>query len=144
MGSYKTLRTADLDLSRLDKVVLGGMAIEVIDPVTEYADLMESLFDFDLIRSAVRTAELRPCFDAMHAVTGPYGQEIFQRRLGAGAGGRGETRFPCRTSGAVIPTPTFSTLPICGQVWNSPKDLTSAPPRMAMGTATSFSAPGVS
>ena len=30
---------------------LGGMSVEVIDPVTDYAELMQQLFDFDAMRA---------------------------------------------------------------------------------------------
>ena len=33
---------------------VGGMTVEVIDPVADYAELMETLFDFDAIREHVR------------------------------------------------------------------------------------------
>ena len=58
------------------------MTVEVIDPVADYAELMESLFDFDAIR-ALFAGGFRMVFDAMHAVTGPYAMEIFEKRLGA-------------------------------------------------------------
>lgn len=64
---------------------LGSMAVEVIDPVSDYADLMESLFDFDAVRDLV-ARDFRLKFDAMHAVTGPYAVEILERRLGASEG----------------------------------------------------------
>jgi len=57
----------------------------VIDPVADYAELMESLFDFPAIRAAL-AGGLTMTFDAMSAVTGPYAHEIFERRLGAPAG----------------------------------------------------------
>ena len=56
---------------------------QVIDPVADYADLMESLFDFEAIRALFKTG-FRMKFDAMHAVTGPYAKEVFLNRLGAG------------------------------------------------------------
>ncbi len=59
------------------------MAVEVIDPVVDHADLMATLFDFDRIGKLLRSAGFRLCFDAMHAVTGPYAHEIFINRLGA-------------------------------------------------------------
>jgi phosphoglucomutase len=46
---------------------------------------MESLFDFAAIRDLL-AGGFRLCFDAMHAVTGPYAREILERRLGAPAG----------------------------------------------------------
>lgn len=64
---------------------LGEMEIEVIDPVADYAALMETLIDFDAIRDLIsRGFTLR--FDAMHAITGPYAVEILERRLGAKRG----------------------------------------------------------
>jgi len=63
---------------------LDGMAVEVIDPVTAYADLMETLVDFDRIRALIARPGFSMMFDAMHAVTGPYAREIFETRLGAG------------------------------------------------------------
>jgi phosphoglucomutase len=61
------------------------MRVEIVDPVAEYAALMERLFDFDAIR-ALFAGGFRMAFDAMHAVTGPYAHEILERRLGAPAG----------------------------------------------------------
>ena len=62
-----------------------GMEIEVVDPVEDYAALMEELFDFDAIRRMI-SAGFTLRFDAMHAVTGPYASEILERRLGAAQG----------------------------------------------------------
>ncbi len=56
------------------------MIVEGIDPVVDYANLMEELFDFDLIRKAI-AGGLTFRFDAMNAVTGPYAHEIFEKRL---------------------------------------------------------------
>ncbi|MBS0476632.1 MAG: alpha-D-glucose phosphate-specific phosphoglucomutase, partial [Proteobacteria bacterium] len=71
----------DIDLDIIGTVTVGDMAVEVIDPVADYAELMESLFDFAAIRAAV-AGGLSMAFDAMHAVTGPYAHEILERRLG--------------------------------------------------------------
>jgi len=71
----------DVDLDRIGTFEAGGMTIEVVDPVTDYAELMETLFDFDAIRSLV-AGGFSVAFDAMHAVTGPYATEILVRRLG--------------------------------------------------------------
>ena len=80
-----TLDTPDLPLDRLGEQQLGSMTIEVVDPVADYASLMETLFDFNAIRGLLKTGfTLR--FDAMHAVTGPYAVEILERRLGAAPG----------------------------------------------------------
>ncbi|QDH33655.1 alpha-D-glucose phosphate-specific phosphoglucomutase [Porphyrobacter sp. YT40] len=70
-----------VDLDRIGTSQVGEMVVEVIDPVADYADLMEELFDFDAIRAAVQNG-LSMAFDAMHAVTGPYAHDILERRLG--------------------------------------------------------------
>jgi phosphoglucomutase len=46
---------------------------------------MATLFDFSAIREAVKDG-MTMCFDAMHAVTGPYAHEILEHRLGFRAG----------------------------------------------------------
>ncbi len=82
---YHIVDGAPVELATLGEQRVAGLVVEVIDPVTDYADLMESLFDFDAIRDHLsRGFRLR--FDAMHAVTGPYAVELLERRLGAPAG----------------------------------------------------------
>lgn len=82
---WLALDTPDIDLDALGDVTVGGMTVSVIDPVADYADLMETLFDFAAIRAAVADG-LTATFDAMHAVTGPYAREILENRLGFPAG----------------------------------------------------------
>lgn len=77
---------ADVDLDHIGTATIGDMVVEVIDPVADYADLMEELFDFAAIRAAVASGALTIAFDAMHAVTGPYAREILEGRLGCAAG----------------------------------------------------------
>ncbi len=86
-------KIADLPLVNIDvlgKTEFTGFAagetftVEVIDAVQDYADLMQSLFDFAAIRQLLASGfEMK--FDAMHAVTGPYAKEILVNRLGAPA-----------------------------------------------------------
>ncbi len=75
----------DVDLDTIGETQVGGLTVEVIDSVTDYAALMESLFDFEAIRAAVQSG-FTMAFDAMHAVTGPYATEILERRLGFAPG----------------------------------------------------------
>ncbi|MCK9200719.1 MAG: alpha-D-glucose phosphate-specific phosphoglucomutase [Gallionella sp.] len=84
LAEYRTLDVADVALDELGETALGQMTVQVIDPVADYAELMESLFDFDAIRSLL-SGGFRIKFDAMHAVTGPYAREILVNRLGAPA-----------------------------------------------------------
>ncbi|AFY92482.1 alpha-D-glucose phosphate-specific phosphoglucomutase [Chamaesiphon minutus] len=83
---YQIIDAPDVDIDTLGTSELGGMVVEVIDAVNDYVDLMQSLFDFDRIQQFLTTDGFRMCIDAMHAVTGPYADQIFQQRLGAPAG----------------------------------------------------------
>lgn len=82
---YHTLKTDDLDLDKIGEQPLGEMQVHVIDAVADYAELMQNLFDFDLMRERLAQG-FKICFDAMHAVTGPYAKTILEQQLGAAAG----------------------------------------------------------
>ncbi|MCC6863283.1 MAG: alpha-D-glucose phosphate-specific phosphoglucomutase [Rhodobacteraceae bacterium] len=82
---YRIMDAQDIDLGRVGRASLGGMIVDVIDPVADYVTLMESLFDFGAIR-AMFASGFRMRMDSMCAVTGPYAVEILERRLGAAAG----------------------------------------------------------
>ena len=86
LREYRVFESADVELAETGSTMLGAMEVEIIDPVAEYADLMESLFDFEALRALLSGGRFRMCFDAMHAITGPYAHEILERRLGAPAG----------------------------------------------------------
>ena len=70
IDTYKTVNAADIDLDKVGTFELAGMKVAVIDPVADYAELMESLFDFNAIRNMFGLG-FRMVFDAMSAVTGP-------------------------------------------------------------------------
>lgn len=81
---YRIIETADVDLDQLGTIRLGPTEVEVIDPVEDYARLMQQLFDFDRISGLFKSG-FRLRFDAMSAVTGPYATRIFHDLLGASA-----------------------------------------------------------
>ena len=83
---YLTVEAADIDLQRDGATTLGAMQVEVVDPVASYARLMQRLFDFERIRALLTRGNFRLCFDAMHAITGPYAHAILEGQLGAPAG----------------------------------------------------------
>jgi phosphoglucomutase len=85
LSSYKISDASAPDLDTIGKQMLDGMVVEIVDPVQDYAALMDELFDFPAIR-ALFASGFRMRFDAMSAVTGPYAHEILERRLGAAAG----------------------------------------------------------
>ena len=86
ISQYKISDGADIDLDRIGASQLGSMTVDIIDSVNDYADLMQTLFDFDAIRALFASGAFRMRFDAMHAVTGPYAKAILEKRLGAGVG----------------------------------------------------------
>ncbi len=84
IAEYRIADAPDVVLDVFGDSKLGDMTVSVIDPVADYAELMESLFDFGAIRELL-AGGFRIKFDAMHAVTGPYAKEILVNRLGAPA-----------------------------------------------------------
>jgi phosphoglucomutase len=82
---YKIVDAPDIDLSRIGPVRVGEMTVDVIDPVADYAELMEQLIDFEAIAALFRSG-FRMQFDALSAITGPYAKAILEGRLGAPAG----------------------------------------------------------
>ncbi|MER8907190.1 alpha-D-glucose phosphate-specific phosphoglucomutase [Mesorhizobium sp. M0854] len=96
ISSFKIADIGQVDIDTIGTVKTGDMTVEIIDPVADYAELMESLFDFDALRALFRSG-FRMRFDAMHAVTGPYAKEILENRLGA----------PNGTARNFIPLPDF-------------------------------------
>jgi phosphoglucomutase len=87
---YKIAELPLVDINAIGKTEFPGVnngetfTVEIIDAVQDYADLMQSLFDFPAIRQLLVSGfEMK--FDAMHAVTGPYAKEILVNRLAAPA-----------------------------------------------------------
>ncbi len=73
----------DVDLEKVGaETRVLDTVVEVIDPVSDYALLMEELFDFKEIRRLFASG-FTMLYDALHAVTGIYAREIFVNRLGA-------------------------------------------------------------
>ena len=85
IDAYRIVDAPDVDIDRIGVARLGDMVVEIVDSVENYSTLMQSLFDFDLIRAAFRNG-LTMRFDAMSAVTGPYGRVILEDMLGAATG----------------------------------------------------------
>lgn len=82
---YKIFDAPDIDLSKIGTQKLGDMVIEVIDPVKDYVEMMERIFDFAALKKLFANG-FTMRFDAMNAVTGPYAVRIFEEILGAAKG----------------------------------------------------------
>jgi phosphoglucomutase len=83
---YRIAEAPHVDIDHTGETRLGDLLIQVIDPVADYAELMQSLFDFEGIRALFGSGLFRMRFDAMHAVTGPYASRILEELLGAEPG----------------------------------------------------------
>ena len=82
IDAWHAVDAPDVDLDTDGETQVGDATVEIVDPVADYAALMERLFDF----AAIRAANLTMAFDAMSAVTGPYAHEILENRLGFASG----------------------------------------------------------
>lgn len=85
ISEYQIADAPDISLGKTGFQQIDTMSVEVIDSVSDYSDLMSKIFDFDAI-AALLQSDFKMCFDAMHAVTGPYGKSILEHQLGAPAG----------------------------------------------------------
>lgn len=74
---------SDVDLSKIGETKVGNLAIEIIDSTKDYIEMLKDIFDFDLIRSFIKSnPKFTVLFDALNGVTGPYGYELFVNELG--------------------------------------------------------------
>ena len=83
---YRTLESDPLDLDKKGSRRIGETEVVVIDPVKDYAELMQELFDFERIHQLFNSGLFTLRFDAMHAITGPYARHILEGMLGAEPG----------------------------------------------------------
>ncbi|TAL51581.1 MAG: alpha-D-glucose phosphate-specific phosphoglucomutase [Methylovulum sp.] len=83
IDSYKTVNFGDIDLDNIGTQYKDNLKITIIDPVSDYAELMQSLFDFPLLRQSISSGYITLLFDAMSAITGPYAKRILVDILGA-------------------------------------------------------------
>lgn len=105
---YKIIDMQIIPIDKIGSYQLSEMEVEVIDPVVDYADLMESLFDFGKIKELIKSSDFDMCYDAMSAVTGPYAEEILGKRLGLNPGNMINTQ-PLMNFGGKHPDPNLTT-----------------------------------
>ena len=82
---YKIAACGDVDLDKIGEQPVKNMKVKIVDSVSDYADLMQTIVDFDKIKTLFASGFCM-CFDAMHAVTGPYAHTILEDMLGAPKG----------------------------------------------------------
>jgi phosphoglucomutase len=86
IDNYRIATMADVDLDSIGTQQIGDIKITIVDPVSDYAELMQSIFDFPLLKQSISSGYISLCFDAMHAITGPYAKGILEDMLGAQPG----------------------------------------------------------
>ncbi|MBK2028751.1 alpha-D-glucose phosphate-specific phosphoglucomutase [Francisella noatunensis] len=74
-----------VNLNEIGTYRIENTTVEVINSVTDYAELMQQIFDFDKIRELFAN-DFKVRFDSMSAVSGPYAKYIFETLLQAPAG----------------------------------------------------------
>lgn len=83
IDNYKIAVMDDVDLDHIGIQKIDGITINIIDPVSDYAQLMQTIFDFPLLKEQIGSGKITLLFDAMSAITGPYAKRIFVDMLGA-------------------------------------------------------------
>lgn len=83
---YNIAEIADINIDIICQQQIDDLIINIIDPVADYVELMGTIFDFDFLRNSISSNYITLCFDAMHAITGPYATNIFEDSLGANKG----------------------------------------------------------
>lgn len=84
ISSYKVLEASPVDLSKLGDTTYGSLKVSIIDSVSDYVELLETIFDFQLIKSFLTShkSDFKVLFDGLHGVTGPYAKAILLDTLG--------------------------------------------------------------
>ena len=97
--SYKVIELPPIDLSKLGDSTYGPLKVSIIDSVSDYVELLQSIFDFPLIKSFLseHKSDFRVLFDGLHGVTGPYARGILVETLG----------LPTSSIQNCVPSPDF-------------------------------------
>lgn len=73
-----------IDLSVIGETKYGPTEVLIIDSVADYVELLQGIFDFQLIKDFLQNnaESFRILFDGLHGVTGPYARAILVDTLG--------------------------------------------------------------
>ena len=85
--SYKIVKEqpSAVDVAQVGQYKFGEMAVEVVDATKDYSELMQSIFDFALLKRFLARSDFSLIYDTMHGVAGPFAHRIFVADLGADA-----------------------------------------------------------
>jgi len=85
LSEYRITDLAEVDISKVGTQTAGPVEIEVVSTTADYVEMLKGIFDFDGIRSYLKSSGATILFDGMSAVTGPYAKAIFVNELGLDA-----------------------------------------------------------
>ena len=98
-----------VDLSKIGEYTYGPTKVSVINPVTDYVQLLESIFDFPLIKNFLdlHHSDFRVLFDGLHGSTGPYAHAILVDTFGLPESSL-QNCTPLPDFGGLYPDPNFT------------------------------------
>ncbi|OAX39614.1 Phosphoglucomutase, first 3 domain-containing protein [Rhizopogon vinicolor AM-OR11-026] len=84
ISKYKVIEADPVDLSKIGDTSYGPTEVQIIDSVADYVQLLQEIFDFQLIKDFLQNnaKSFRVLFDGLHGVTGPYARAILVETLG--------------------------------------------------------------
>ena len=74
-----------VDVATVGEYHYGPMVVEVIDAPREYSELMQTIFDFPMLKRFLARSDFSFIYDSMHGVAGPFAHKVFVDELGASA-----------------------------------------------------------
>lgn len=83
LTSYKSLfKTPKIELSKYNVYQVGETKVAVVDPVSNYAELIGMIFDIPKLKSKIGLGKFNILVDCMNGVMGPYAKIILCRLIG--------------------------------------------------------------
>ena len=67
----------DTDLSDIGAHIYGDFEVDIVSATDDYFNVLERVFDFDMLKAFLARKDFSMIFDAMHAVTGAYAKPLF-------------------------------------------------------------------
>jgi phosphoglucomutase len=99
---------SSIDISSIGcQTFAGSFAVTVVSSTQDYFDVLQTCFDFPLIRQLLSRQNFKLKFDAMNAVTGPYARELFDSILSSGGGSCCVNATPLPDFGGGHPDPNL-------------------------------------
>ena len=74
-----------VDVTKVGQYRFGELGVEVVDATADYSELMQSIFDFPLLKRFLARSDFSFVYDTMHGVAGPFAHRIFVSDLGGSA-----------------------------------------------------------